>query len=159
MSIESAFIFLTNLGLNFFIHMTRGRHIAANMLDGKDPIPYADYLKYRKIHDILMKSKERCDMLIEETDLPYENASRYIDCMLDECALMIKFYLSKPVNVNDICYIVDYREAVDKDDYNKLFLPEVAPEDRQEMIDFQNKSDERLDMMYAHILVYNELGL
>ena len=155
---ESAFIFYVNIGLHFFIHMTKGRTYASKILEGENPISYAEFLKLQKIRDILMKSKERYELLKDDTDLPYESAGYYIDCMLDECSFMMMIYLSKPIAIQDLCLHMDFRDAVNKDDYNKLFLPEVPPEDRQDIIEFQKTSDERISLFYGQILVNIEMG-
>ena len=156
---ESAFSFFVSLGLNFFIHMTNAKKYAALMLNEANVIPYSDFVTYQKVRELLMSSKERYELLKDETDLPYADAGRYIDCMLEECGIMIKIHLSKTIPLEDLCLHIDEREKVDKDVYNKLFLPEIAPEDRKTLLDFQAKSDSRLDVMYAQILVINKMGL
>ena len=159
MKLESAFIFYTNLGMHFFIHMTKARYHAAAILSGNNPISYAEFTGYQKIRDMLTKSKERCDMLKGDTDLPYEAAGAYMDVMLEECSIMFKFYLNKPIAIEEITSHIDHRECVNHEAFNKLFLPEIAPEDRKDMLDFQSKMDHRLEIMYGQILAYNELGL
>ena len=159
MMMESAFIFYCNLGLTFFIHMSKARIHAVKMLAGQNPISYAQFLGYQKIRDILLKSKERCELIKGDSDLPYESAELYMDVMLEECSMMFKFYLNKPIEMGDICKHVDIRERVSKDDYNKLFLTEVPPEDRKDVLDFQAGMNDRLEILYGQILVYNELGL
>ena len=157
LNLESQFVFLCNLGLQIFINMTKAKPIARSILDGKNPIQYSDFLGYQKIRDILLKSKERCDLLLDETDLPYKAAGHYIDCMLDECSIITRMYLSKPISSDELCYHIDFHEAVDCDEYNKLFLPEVPPENRYDVIDFQKKMDDRLVLIYAQLLVNLEL--
>ncbi len=159
MKLESAFIFYTNLGMHFFIHMTKARYHAMNILQGQNPISYADFMAYQKIRDILEKMKERCEMLKGDTDLPYEAAGLYMDVMLEECSIMFKFYLHKPIAVEELTTHVDNRDRVHCDEFNKLFLPEVAPEDRKDVLTFQKDMDKRLEIMYGQILAYNELGL
>lgn len=155
---ESEFTFLSNLGLNFFIHMSQARLIAKDILDGNNPVSYASFLKIQKIRDLLMESKQRYELLKENTDLPYEDASRYIDCMLEECNLLTKLHLAKPVSYEEVCNHIDYRDSTDEENYNKLFLPEISPEDRQLMIEFQKYSPERENLLYAQLLVYYALG-
>ena len=158
MKYESAFIFYVNLGLHFFIHMTKGRTYASKILEGTNPITYADFKKLQKIRDLLLQGKDRYELLKDNTDLPYESAGHYIDCMLDECSLIIRMYLSKPIAIQDLCLHMDFRDAVRKEDYNKLFLPEVPPEDRKDILDFQMTEDDRLELFYGQILVNIEMG-
>lgn len=159
MKLESAFIFYTNLGMHFFIHMTKARYHAMSILEGKDPTSYAEFMNYQKIRDILMKMKERCEMLKGDTDLPYEAAGLYMDVMLEECSIMFKFYLQKPIAIEELTAHIDNRDRVHSDEFNKLFLPEVAPEDRKCVLDFEQGMNKRLEIMYGQILAYNELGL
>ena len=159
MKLESAFIFYTNLGMHFFIHMTKARYHAMSILEGKDPISYAEFMNYQKIRDILSMMKERCEMLKGDTDLPYEAAGLYMDVMLEECSIMFKFYLHKPIVIEDLTTHIDNRDRVHCDEFNKLFLPEVPPEDRKDVLAFQKDMDKRLEIMYGQILAYNELGL
>ena len=84
---------------------------------------------------------------------------QYADCMLQECNILLNIYLSKPMVLYDLCFHIDYRDSVNKDDFNKLILPDYSPQVRADMVTFQNKMDERTDLLYAQILVANEMYL
>ena len=157
MKLESSFVFYSNLGIDFYIHMAAAKNIANAMLDGGAKVSYAEFIKTQKIRDMLNKSKARCDDLKDDTDLPYAAAGRYIDCMLNECSLILKMYLSKDISVKELCRHIDQRTYVSSDDYNKLFLTEFSPEDRGDMVSFQNNMKDRSDLMLAQLIVQNEL--
>jgi hypothetical protein len=157
--LEGMFNFYCGLGLNFYIHMTRAKSIAFDYMDGKNSVTYEDYLTVKKIRTMLEGSKERYELLKDNTDLPYEDAYRYIVCMLDECSLITRIYLSKHIDLGDICYHIDLFDSVGPDEYNKLFLTELSPEDRKIMLDFQQDADSRKDIILAQLVVALELGL
>ena len=156
---ESAFLFLCNLGLQLFINLSNARSLASEMLQGKQPVAYSDYTRYVKIADLLEQSRERCEPLKGEEDLPYASALEYIECMIAECNLFIRIHLSKEISMDDLCDHIDEREVVDKDAFNKLFLPDYTPDLRAELVSFENHLSDRTNLLFAQVLVSHELGI
>lgn len=159
LSIETTFTFLCNLGIDFYMHATKAKGIAMDMLNGGNPISYNEFTKIQKLKVIFEAAKCRCELMRDEKDLPYEDAEIYIDSMLLECSIMIRIYLSKTIQVEDLIFHYDVRQRVNSDAFNKLFLPDLDPHDRGDVVSFQNKSKIRTDLILAQLFVSLELGV
>jgi hypothetical protein len=156
---ESGFTFYCNLGMDLYMRMTRAKGYAKDILDGQPPVSYEDFMKFTKMKGLFTVAKEHCEPLVDFEDLPYAEANDYIDCMLDECSIMMRLHLSKPVGVDELCGHVDRRKMVSVDDFNKICLPDYDPRDRGDIVSFENKMQYRTDILYAMILVSAEMGL
>jgi len=156
---ESGFIFYCNLGIDFFVRISKARFIARALLSGDNPVSYSDFVKTQKIRDQLSQAKLKCTSMLDETDLPYDSAALYINCMLDECNIITRTYLSKQMALDELCMHADRRDRVSSEDFNKLFLCDYPPEERGNIISFQNKMKERAELIYAQILVASVMGL
>jgi hypothetical protein len=159
LNLETGFIFFCNLGIDLFIHASQGKLIASEMLKGSNPISYGEFMKIQKLKGIFEGAKERCELMHGEADLPYDEAERYVDSMLLECSILIRIYLSKMIQVEDLVYHYDERARVNADAFNKLFLPDLDPHDRGDIVSFQNKSRMRSDLLLAQLFVSLELGV
>ncbi len=156
---ESGFIFYCNLGIDFFVRVSKSRFIAKSILNGENPISYSDFMKIQKLKDQFANAKTKCDSMLDETDLPYDSALRYARCMLEECSIITRMYLSKQIALDEICLHMDRRDSVTSDDFNKLCLPDFPPEERGNIVSFQNKMKDRSELFYAQILVNSVMGL
>jgi hypothetical protein len=129
------------------------------MLKGSNPISYNEFMKVQKLKGIFEGAKERCELLRDETDLPYAEAERYVDSMLMECSIMIRIYLSKTIQVEDLVYHYDERMRCNCEAFNKLFLPDLDPHDRADIVSFQSKTGMRAELILAQLFVSLELGV
>ncbi len=159
LNLETGFIFFCNLGIDLFIHASQGKAIAREMLKGSNPISYTEFMKIQKLKGIFEGAKERCELMRGEADLPYDEAEKYIDSMLLEVSILIRIYLSKMIQVEDLVYHYDERSHVNPDAFNKLFLPDLDPHDRGDLVSFQSKSRMRSDLILAQLFVSLELGV
>ena len=159
MRLESTFVFYCSVGIDFYMHMMKAKNDTVKILAGFSPITYKEFSFYQKIKLILEKARVRCNSLKGYTDLPYNDAGKYIDCMITECSMVIKLHLSKAVSHTDIISHIDAREMVVPEAFNKLFLTDFAPEDRKDVLDFERKYDDRTTMLYSMLLMAFELGL
>ncbi len=158
MNEESAFTFYSGVALDFFIHATNARTIAVDILQGKGPIGYEEFSKISHVKTLLLSSQARYELLKDNTDLPYGPAGDYIECMLELCSILMRIYLSKPVAVEDLSFMYDWIDDVSFTEYNKLFLPEIEPQYRFEVLTLQRKQDYWKDIILAEIFVGCEMG-
>lgn len=156
---ESAFLALTAVNLKLFTHFFKAIPIYQNTLTGNNPVSYSDYVTYQKLRNIFETSLERYELLKDETDLPYDKAGDYIECMLEEFSIFSRIHQSKTIDMDELVMHIDWVNTVDPEAYNKLFLPEVPVELRKSVLDMQNASDNRFDILLSEILVNYDLGL
>ena len=159
MRMESAFVAYCNIGIGAYYHFSMAQKWSEEILAGSKAVSYSDFMALQRLSELLRIAGERCDLMKDETDLPYVEAGRYIECMLDECSILMRTHLSKIVTIDELCYHLDFREYVDVDAFNKLFLPDYAPEVRREIIAFQNKFAARGDILYALLIVSAKMQL
>ncbi|MBE6518490.1 MAG: hypothetical protein E7Z70_02960 [Thermoplasmata archaeon] len=159
MRMESAFVAYCNIGISAYFHFSTAQRWSEEILGGRNPVSYPDFMSLQLLSELLRIAGERCDLMKDETDLPYLEAGRYIECMLDECSILMRTHLSKLVTKEELCYHLDFREFVDADAFNKLFLPDFAPEVRREIIAFQNRASSRGDILYALLIVSSKMKI
>ena len=156
---EGAFIFYCNAGLDFYCRMIRSKALAEDILAGEQLVTYSDFSKLQLLTRIFTDAKAHCLMMKGNEELPYDSAADYAGCMLDECNILKKIHLSKQMSVEELCNHVDTLDRVSPDDFNKLFMPDYPPEIKEGLESFEKKSNVRLDLLYAQILVSSKFGL
>ena len=159
MKSESAFVLYTNLGLRLYIRMSRAIPLAEKMLKGEHMISYTDFTRYQLLSSLFNKAKQRCVMMRDYTDVPYASAEEYIDFAIEECGILMKVYLSKQMSVDSLCAHIDRCDRASPDDYNAIFLPDYKEDVRQCVMNFENETEDRMDLVLAQILVAVSLGL
>jgi len=158
MKSEGAFVFFCNQGMKFYYHMMKCSLCVQEILSGEQMITYNDFSKLQLLTQIFTDAQKRCEAMADETDLPYASAKEYVDCMLEECSILKKIHLSKQISVNDLCCHVDNMSKADPDDFNKLFMPDYPPEIKDGLISFEKKSEDRMDLLYAQVIVAAKMG-
>jgi len=151
-------MFYCNAGMKFYYHMVRSSVFADEILSGEKLVTYSDFSKLQVLTRIFTDAKSRCEMMSDVPDLPYDSAEAYVDCMLDECSILKKIYLSKQISVTDLCCHVDSLNHVVPDDFNSLFMPDYPPEIKEGLESFESKAKDRLDLLYAQVIVSVRLG-
>ncbi len=159
MRTEGAFIFYCNTGIDFYCRMIRSKALAKDILTGEQLVTYSDFSKLQLLTTVFTDAKARCKMMMNVEELPYGSAADYAGCMLDECSILKKIHLSKQMSVRELCEHVDALNRVSPDDFNKLFMPDYPPEIKEGLESFEEKSSDRLDLLYAQILVSSQFGL
>ena len=158
MKSEGEFVFFCNTGMQFYYHMMRSSVCAQDMLLGKQIVTYSDFSKLQILTQIFADAKKRCDSMLEETDLPYVAAKSYIECMIEECSILKKIHLSKPIMVDELCNHVDAMSKVDPDSFNKIFMPDYPEDIRDGLMSFESKSSDRMDLLYACVVTSAKMG-
>ena len=159
MKSEGEFVFICNAGMQFYYHMMRSLVCAQDMLEGKQIVTYSDFTKLQMLTSIFTDAQRRCESMVDEKDLPYGSAKDYVDCMLEECSILKKIHLSKPLSVRELCNHVDSMSKVDPDDFNKLFMPDYPQDVKDGLMSFESKSADRMDLLYARVVVAAKMGL
>ena len=155
---EGSFMFYCNAGMDFFCRMVRSKMLADEIESGVQLVTYSDFAKLQLLTQIFTDAKAICQKMSDEDDLPYRPAYDYSSCMLEECSILKKIYLSKQMSIKELCDHVDSVNRVSPDGFNKLFLPELSPEIKGGLETFEHKEEDRLDLLYAQIIVSSKLG-
>ncbi len=156
---EGAFMFYCRAGMDFYFHMARSLSLAEVILSGEQVVTYGDFSKLQFLTQLFTDAKTRCVMMGDVEGLPYDSALKYAECMLEECSILKRIHLSKQISVHELCDHVDARERVSPDDFNKLFMPDFPPEVQEGLQSFESKANDRLDLLYAQIIVSTKFGL
>ncbi len=158
-SFESSFTFYAYLGETISKALDLAKDKAISAIEGGQLVSYSDYTKYHRIREYFQQAKERCDLLKDDTDLPYDEADEYIMTVLEECSLLLKIHLSKQIIVEEVSILIDRLSTCTPEAFNKLFLPEYDPHVRAEIVSFENRLKDRYQIFLAQILISSELGL
>ena len=158
MRTEGSFMFYCNSGLEFYCRMLRSIALADEILSGEQIVTYSDFSKLQLLSQLFTDARLRCSMMSDVEDVPYASAATYAECMLEECKILKKIHLSKQMSVKELCDHVDSVSRVSPDDFNSLFLSEYPPELKSGMESFESKSEDRLDLLYAQIIVSAKMG-
>ncbi|AMK13806.1 hypothetical protein AUP07_0757 [methanogenic archaeon mixed culture ISO4-G1] len=156
---ESAYIFFISAGIRFYIHMTNAKVIFKEMSEGDNPVSYSDFIQLQTLRETFEECKQRCEMMRDETDLPYRSAEKYIDLALETISVMTRVHLRKQIISEELAYLIDRIESTSCDDFNKLFLPDFDPHHRERIVLFENSFKTRIDIFLAMLLVYVDMGL
>lgn len=154
-----AYLAYTSITIRLYTHFIKAIPIFQDTLTGKNPVSYSEYVSYQKMRSIFEDSQDRYEMLKDNTDLPYDKAKDYIDCMIEEFSIFSRIHQSKTIEMDELVMHIDWLDSVDPDAFNKLFLPEVPVELRKNVLDLQKDSEHRFEVLLSEILVNYELGL
>ena len=155
---EAAFFFCKNLATDFYIRMMKGRQIAEKARNGGEIVSDRDIERIRAIYDCYMGMKRRCEENLGNEDLPYAEASRHIDHTLEECSILMRGRSKGDIDLVELCSHIDGCDSDSPDSFNKLFLPDFDPKVRGQIVIFQDKADERLDLLYALLIFVANLS-
>jgi len=159
MNSEGEFVFFCNQGMKFYYHIMRAASCIEEILSGEQMITYSDFTKLQLLTRIFTQAQQLCETMEGESDLPYASAKEYVNCMLEECSILKRIHLSKPIPVQDLCNHVDMMSVADPEDFNRLFFPEYSEDIKEGLMSFEGKSEDRLDLLYAHVFVAAKMGL
>ncbi len=157
--LEASFLFYTSVSISLYMHFLKAVPIYQDTLTGKNPVSYSEYVNYQKLRAIFEDSYQRYEILKDDTDLPYDKAGEYIECMEEECSIFSRIHQSKTIDMDELIMHIDWSDSVEQDAFNKLFLPEVPVELRKSVLDYQKEREHRFDVLLSEILVNYELGL
>ena len=156
---ESTYIFFVSVGIKFYIHMANAKSIYKEISEGENPVTYSDFIQLQSLRETFEECKQRCDLMEDETDLPYVSAGKYIDVVLEAISVLTRIHLRKQVISEELAHLIDRLESASCDDFNKLFLPDFDPHYRERVVLFENSFKTRMDIFLAMLLVCVDMGL
>lgn len=156
---EAYYTFLFTYMLGYLEHIRNGIRIADTILEGGNPVSEKDSIHILKVRNILKSCRDRCTSLMEvDPDVPYDKALDLIECDLEECSIVLRIASGRDIPLDEMTFHLEWAETIEPEAFNRLFLIDMPPEDRDVYQMFEKAWEERVGIIIGRCIADTELG-
>lgn len=158
---EGYYTFLYTYFLGYLDHIRGGIRIADDILAGRNPVGEKETIRLLKVRTILEGCLERCQMLMdegEESDVPYQKASEFIQCSLEEISIMLRIGSCREIDTDEMSYHLQWADTIDPEPFRDLFLIDMEPSDLAVYTEFDLAWADRVRAIIGRCIADTELG-
>lgn len=158
---EGYYTFLYTYFLGYLDHIRAGIRIADDILEGRNPVGEKETIRLLKVRTILEGCLERCQMFMdvgEDSDVPYQKASEFIQCNLEEISIMLRIGSCREIDIDEMSLHLQWAETLDPEPFRDLFLIDMDPSDLAVYTDFDRAWADRVRAIIGRCIADTELG-